>query len=793
MASGRPHPARNRILQNYLLVWIDPNVDESNSDCQHTLQQLRTVVNDVSVFTEPDACVAFLQSVNQEKAFVITSGGLGQNLVPCIHTMAQVHTIYIFCGNRALHTSWATKWSKIKDVYTRIEPICEALQQSAQQCNQDLTPMSFVLPSRGDSATKLNELEPSFMYTQLFKNALLDMKHESQALEHLVKYCQEQIADPMQLKVIDEFRRDYRPKEAIWWYTRDSFIYQMLNRALRLLEADIIVNMGFFVHDLHRQIEQLHRQQIIQYNGQIFKLYRGQGLSTADFNKLRRSQGGLLSFNSFVSTSTERAVSLDFATKASRNDDTVGILFVMNIDPAVDSTPFADIGQFSYFEKQEAEILFSMHSVFRVDRVQGSDKQGRVWEVRMTLTADDDPQLRMLTDRMNEEVENCKGWERIGRLLISVGQLNKAEELYMILLAQASKETDRANYNHQLGSVKKDQGDYKKALSHYEKALDMRQKTLPANHPDLATSYNNIGLVYSKMGEYSKALSHYEKALDMRQKTLPANHPDLATSYNNIGLVYSDMGEYSKALSYYEKALDIYQKTLPANHPDLATSYNNIGFVYSKMGEYSKALSHYEKALDICQKTLPANHPSLATSYNNIGLVYSKMGEYSKALSYYEKALDIYQKTLPANHPDLATSYNNIGLVYSKMGEYSKALSHYEKALDMRQKTLPANHPSLAPSYNNIGSVYSKMGEYSKALSHYEKALDIDQKTLPANHPDLATSYNNIGSVYSDMGEYSKALSHYEKCLDIRQHSLPSNDPRVKLVSQAISSLKKKL
>ena len=82
------------------------------------------------------------------------------------------------------------------------------------------------------------------------------------------------------------------------------------------------------------------------------------------------------------------------------------------------------------------------------------------------------------------------------------------------------------------------------------------------------------------MGEYSKTLLYYEKALEIDQKTLPPNHPDLATSYNNIGGVYKNTGEYSKAFSYYEKAVEILQKTLPANHPSLATSYSNIGGVY---------------------------------------------------------------------------------------------------------------------------------------------------------------------------------------------------------------------
>ena len=523
MATVHSTPSRRRILQNYLLVWVDAKIKQSTSDFRHSLQQLRAVVSDFNVFTEAEACVHFLQSVKDEKAFVITSGAMGQALLPQIHSMTQVDTIFIFCGDRARHKPWSRQWSKIKDVYTRIEPICEALQQSAKQCNEEYTPMSFMSAMDSGSPLNLKELEPSFMYTQLFKDAFLDMRHEQKAIQDLVKYCRETKSDlPSDLKVIDDFERDYTPKRAIWWYTRECFIYQMLNRALRLLEADIIVNMGFFVRDLHRQIEQLHREQVDQYGGQTFTLYRGQGLSAADLVKLKSSQGGLTSFNSFVSTSKNEAVSLDFAKASSQKEGTVGILFVMTIDPTLKKTPFADVGKFSYFDKKEAELLFSMHSVFRIGQAKRLDKQDRLWEVRLTLTADDDPQLRLLTKTMADEAKNYTGWERVGHLLISVAHLKPAEELFTTLLGHTSDTYERAKYHHQLGRVKKKQGDYKGALSHFEKALHILQRALPADHPDLATSYNNIGGVYSDMGENSKALSYYEKALHIQQ-----NHPEL--------------------------------------------------------------------------------------------------------------------------------------------------------------------------------------------------------------------------------------------------------------------------
>ncbi|CAF1511530.1 unnamed protein product, partial [Adineta steineri] len=242
----------------------------------------------------------------------------------------------------------------------------------------------------------------------------------------------------------------------------------------------------------------------------------------------------------------------------------VGILFMMSIDPSSKSAPFASIKEKSYF-KEEEEILFSMHTLFRVSAIKQIDNNNQLYQVELQLTSDDDQQLRVLTDRIREEAGGSTGWERLGNLLLKIGQFNNAEELYNVLLERTSSDSEKAIYYNQLGVVHSNQGDYEKAIWYYEKALEILRKILPSNHPDLITSYINIGLVYDNMGEYSKALSYYEQGLEIWKRTLPSNHPYLATLYSNIGNAYHNMGEYSKALSYYKKALDIEQKTLPSN------------------------------------------------------------------------------------------------------------------------------------------------------------------------------------------------------------------------------------
>ena len=408
----------------------------------------------------------------------------------------------------------------------------------------------------------------------------------------------------------------------------------------------------------------------------------------------RRARGANPLDRTSLSTSKKRDVSLLFAKQASKVPNRIGILFKISINPLISSTPFALIEKFSCI-KTEKEILFSMHTIFRMNSITSIRNSETLFEANLKMTADDDQQLRALSERIRQEVVGETGWKRLGQLLIKLNHFDQAEELYSALLDQTSDARMKASYYNHLGYIKNGLGDYCMAIVYYEKAREMKEKILPENHPSLATSYNNIAGVYYHMGEYSRALSLYEKALQIRQNSLSPNHLDLATTYNNIGLVHCHLEDYSKALACYEKALIIKEKSLPPNHPSIATSYNNIAGVHYQSKDYSRALSFYRKDLEICKKTLPSNHPDLAASYNNIGLVYKSTGEYSKALSFYEKSFEIYQHSLPSNHSLLGTAYNNIGMVLMNLGQYNKALLYLEQALNIFKSSLPSDHPSI--------------------------------------------------------------------------------------------------
>ena len=70
---------------------------------------------------------------------------------------------------------------------------------------------------------------------------------------------------------------------------------------------------------------------------------------------------------------------------------------------------------------------------------------------------------------------------------------------------------------------------------------------------------------------------------------LATDHPDVATTYNNLGVVFKYKGDCDAAGEYYGKALAIRLRALGADHPLTAGGYYNVGGAYAQKGDADAA------------------------------------------------------------------------------------------------------------------------------------------------------------------------------------------------------------
>ncbi|CAF4943842.1 unnamed protein product, partial [Rotaria socialis] len=273
-----------------------------------------------------------------------------------------------------------------------------------QQCTSDTA----------SNEKNLDRLPAAYMYSVIFKDIILEIDDDGEkSMNTLVQFCRQQEKIPE--TEISVFKREYRERSPVWWYTEQMFLFGMLNRALGTLDMKVSTKLGFFIRHLHIQLKELHREQLVDFQA-VLTVYRGQGMSKEDFQKLRDSEGGLLSFNNFLSTSKKEKVATSFAQRALRKyPDKVGVMFIMTIDPSKISTsitPFAMIDNHSALEGEQ-EVLFTMHTVFRVGKIKQPTEKSCLWEVPLTITDESDPQLACLTDYIKEEVQGTSGWKRM--------------------------------------------------------------------------------------------------------------------------------------------------------------------------------------------------------------------------------------------------------------------------------------------------------------------------------------------------------------------------------------------
>jgi tetratricopeptide (TPR) repeat protein len=262
--------------------------------------------------------------------------------------------------------------------------------------------------------------------------------------------------------------------------------------------------------------------------------------------------------------------------------------------------------------------------------------------------------------------------------------------------------------------------------------------------PQLALRLSIIGHRFYKKGEYGKAEPLWKQAMNICRKVLGDEHPDTATSLNNLALLYKSQGRYAEAELLYLQSMNIRRKVLGDEHPDTATSLNNLALLYKSQGRYAEAEPLCLQALNIWRKVLGDDHPDTAASLNNLAGLYDSQGRYAEAEPLYLQALNIWRKVLGDEHPDTATSLNNLAGLYESQGRYTEAEPLYLQVLNIRRKVLGDEHPDTATSLNNLAFLYKSQGRYTEAEPLYLQALNIHRKVLGDEHPDTKTTAANL-------------------------------------------------
>jgi tetratricopeptide (TPR) repeat protein len=286
-------------------------------------------------------------------------------------------------------------------------------------------------------------------------------------------------------------------------------------------------------------------------NTSIPIMYRGQMIAREELQKLQDNINGLISINTFFSTTLSCIVAVNFSGNGMGRPQFESVVFEITVNQKQLAKPFADIHDYSC-NNGENEILFSMGAVFRIDSVELLTDE--IWFVKLVSNEEENKNLNdLITHFKNEINETEHHLLTFGKFLYFMGDLNNAEKYYRLLFHQVSSSALFFDNDYSRNNM-------------------------------IAILFNNLGLVYNARENFQLALENYKNALDIYLLQEPIDPFLNTTTYTNIGNVFVDLGDYKQAFKMYETALELrlLYSSFIKDDPGLAQIYNNIAICYNQ-------------------------------------------------------------------------------------------------------------------------------------------------------------------------------------------------------------------
>jgi hypothetical protein len=99
-------------LEIFSLIWLDANNNiKDNRDAE---QELRTIINHFKEFQDVKECQKYIeQKSKQDRLIFVVNDQLGQEIVPSVHKLRQVLSIYVYCKDEKTNGQWISNFPKV--------------------------------------------------------------------------------------------------------------------------------------------------------------------------------------------------------------------------------------------------------------------------------------------------------------------------------------------------------------------------------------------------------------------------------------------------------------------------------------------------------------------------------------------------------------------------------------------------------------------------------------------------------------------------------------------------------
>ncbi len=300
-----------------------------------------------------------------------------------------------------------------------------------------------------------------------------------------------------------------------------------------------------------------------------------------------------------------------------------------------------------------------------------------------------------------------------------------------------------------------------------------------------ASLRRTIGLTYLSIGLASDARTELEKTLALREKTLGAEHHDVAVSRAELASAIYAENRFDEAIALLERAVAAFERAPQGESAELASALSSLGAVTRSAGQFERAEELQRRALDMRRRLGAADGLDVAESSNNLALVLMQKQEYDEARALLEDALRIRTERLGEHHPLVAQSIDNLATLFHHTGALDRAEPLYRKALALEIDLLGPDHPDVAITHRNLALLLASTHRLPEAVSEMTKCVETRERLQQASDPRRVVSELDLGDLLASAGRFDEAREMFERALDATRELPADSQSRQVVLTRA--------
>jgi len=273
-----------------------------------------------------------------------------------------------------------------------------------------------------------------------------------------------------------------------------------------------------------------------------------------------------------------------------------------------------------------------------------------------------------------------------------------------------------------------------------------------------AAVHNILCLTYCRLGRADLALPHGQRSVEIRQRDLPANHPDTLRAKFNLGWAQELAGKTELAEAIYKEVMLAEQAIGRDRREAIAAQNQYAGLVHS-LQRSAEAEPISRDALERARRVLGEDSIltlNIASSYAGI---LTALGRTQESIPLFRDVLERTRRVLGENNPDTITATTHVGLALLLEQKLDEAAPLFKDALERSEQVLGRDHPVSMSAAVTYAGVLAAQGHTDQANELYVDAINrmIDDPTLGENHPDTRLALEQYMRFLRSTGQDAEA------------------------------------